>query len=311
LVPEDAVPLLDEMWAYGALDQLDKLKSAVEESRKLGYTGTELLMSQMQAEAELGNDAEVQRLTNEVAGRPDEYEFLNSLALTQTEQGRFKAATESWKKGVQSAHESHAPDVEAAMVFSVPVAGWTIGQCGDFKGGAKLAQTLAHSRLLDEGDALTLTLCGDKSGLPRMAELSRKYPQDTLQVNVWEPESKAWLLLKDGHAQEALAELEKGRRYEGTTPGAWMRGLAYLQLKDAQNAIAAFKDATKYRGAAVWAYYFPLPYAQSLLGLGRAFAMAGDKANAKKAYERFFTEWKNADPDIPDWIAAKKEYAAL
>jgi predicted negative regulator of RcsB-dependent stress response len=132
-----------------------------------------------------------------------------------------------------------------------------------------------------------------------------------LQVQVWEPESKAWLLLKENKPQQALVELEKGRRYEMAGAGAWMRGLAYLQLKDAHNAIAAFQDATKYRGAAIWAYYFPLPYAQSLLGLGRAYTMAGDKANAKKAYDRFFAEWKNADPDIPDLIQAKKEYAAL
>jgi len=45
--------------------------------------------------------------------------------------------------------------------------------------------------------------------------------------------------------------------------------------------------------------------------MGRAYVMAGDKADAKKYYDRFFTEWKDADPDIPDLIAAKKEYAAL
>ena len=46
-------------------------------------------------------------------------------------------------------------------------------------------------------------------------------------------------------------------------------------------------------------------------GMGRAYVMASDKSDAKKCYDRFFTEWKDADPDIPDLIAAKKEYAAL
>ena len=39
--------------------------------------------------------------------------------------------------------------------------------------------------------------------------------------------------------------------------------------------------------------------------------MSGDKADAKKAYEAFFTTWKNADPDLAMLQAAKKEYAAL
>ena len=39
--------------------------------------------------------------------------------------------------------------------------------------------------------------------------------------------------------------------------------------------------------------------------------MSGDKAAAKKAYEAFFTTWKNADADLPLLLAAKKEYAAL
>ena len=52
-------------------------------------------------------------------------------------------------------------------------------------------------------------------------------------------------------------------------------------------------------------------YAQAQLGLARAYAMGGDKADAKKAYEAFFTTWKNADADLPMLLAAKKEYAAL
>jgi cytochrome c-type biogenesis protein CcmH/NrfG len=87
-----------------------------------------------------------------------------------------------------------------------------------------------------------------------------------------------------------------------------MRGLAYLQLKDARNAVASFEDATRRRGPA---YYTGSPYALSFLGLGRAYAMAGDKANAKKAYDTFFTEWKNADSDLPVIAEAKKEYAQL
>ena len=47
------------------------------------------------------------------------------------------------------------------------------------------------------------------------------------------------------------------------------------------------------------------------LNLARAYALQGDSAKAKTAYQDFFATWKDADPDIPVLIAAKSEYAKL
>ena len=47
------------------------------------------------------------------------------------------------------------------------------------------------------------------------------------------------------------------------------------------------------------------------LQIGRAYAMAGDTAKAKTAYQEFFTLWKDADPDIPILKEAKAEYSKL
>jgi hypothetical protein len=47
------------------------------------------------------------------------------------------------------------------------------------------------------------------------------------------------------------------------------------------------------------------------LGLGRAYALAGETAKARAAYEDFLALWKDADPDIPILKQAKAEYAKL
>jgi hypothetical protein len=47
------------------------------------------------------------------------------------------------------------------------------------------------------------------------------------------------------------------------------------------------------------------------LGLARAYALQGDSAKAKVAYNNFLTLWKNTDPDIPILKQAKAEYAKL
>ena len=47
------------------------------------------------------------------------------------------------------------------------------------------------------------------------------------------------------------------------------------------------------------------------LGLARAYAVQGDAAKARAAFNDFFTLWKDADPDIPILKEAKSEYAKL
>jgi eukaryotic-like serine/threonine-protein kinase len=80
-------------------------------------------------------------------------------------------------------------------------------------------------------------------------------------------------------------------------------------MHDAGHALSAFQAATQFPAGSLFGQV-PF-YAQAQLGLARAYAMGGDKVNAKKAYEGFFTTWKNADGDLPMLVAAKKEYAAL
>jgi eukaryotic-like serine/threonine-protein kinase len=47
------------------------------------------------------------------------------------------------------------------------------------------------------------------------------------------------------------------------------------------------------------------------LGLARAYALQGDTAKSKSAYQDFLTLWKDAEPDIPILKQAKAEYAKL
>ena len=47
------------------------------------------------------------------------------------------------------------------------------------------------------------------------------------------------------------------------------------------------------------------------LGLARAYAMEGNSAKARAAYQNFLTLWKDADPDVPVLKEAKAEYAKL
>jgi tetratricopeptide (TPR) repeat protein len=87
----------------------------------------------------------------------------------------------------------------------------------------------------------------------------------------------------------------------------YLRGQAYLMLYNGSAAAAEFQKMIDHRGIVL---NFPLG-ALAHLGLARAYALAGDTAKARTAYQDFLTLWKDADPDIPILQQAKAEYARL
>ena len=104
--------------------------------------------------------------------------------------------------------------------------------------------------------------------------------------------------------------------YERAYPEAvYLRGLAYLGLREGAEAAAEFEKILDHKGAnwgSAWQHpYWGQFYSLSYLGLGRGSELAGDTAKAGKAYKDFLTLWKDADPDIPILKEAKAEYAKL
>jgi eukaryotic-like serine/threonine-protein kinase len=89
-------------------------------------------------------------------------------------------------------------------------------------------------------------------------------------------------------------------------PEAYVRGLVLLSDGQASDAVSLFSQMID-RKVANWGP----EYAAAQVGLARAARMLGDTTRVKKTYEQFFAFWKDADPDIPLLLEARKEYAAL
>jgi hypothetical protein len=87
----------------------------------------------------------------------------------------------------------------------------------------------------------------------------------------------------------------------------YVRGQAFLMLHQGNEAAAEFQKFLVHSGVAVNS---PLA-ALARLGLAPAYAMQGDSAKAKDAYQVFLTLWKDADHELPILIAAKSESAKL
>ena len=147
-------------------------------------------------------------------------------------------------------------------------------------------------------------------------ELQKSNPTNTVLKLYWLPTLKAAIELKGGNSAQALESLEAAAPYElgeppptqeGTLYPAYLRGQAYLLARQGQAAATEFQKFLDHRGIVV---NFPLG-ALAHLGLARAYALSGDTAKTKAAYQDFLTLWKDADPDIPILKQAKAEYAKL
>ena len=95
--------------------------------------------------------------------------------------------------------------------------------------------------------------------------------------------------------------------YDSCLYPIYLRGEADLAAGQGSAAAAEFQRVLDHRGL-VWNCAVG---ALGHLELGRAYAMAGDKAKAKSEYQGFLTLWKDADADIPVLKEAKTEFAKL
>ena len=307
--PDDAISLVNGINSAVLLNQPAVALSYMQQAQRLGLNGTSLLLSDLGYYSVLGDWDGAQKVLTAAAGRPDQFAVTNAWASVLPERGQFTVARTTFLHAADQAKTVKALDAEASAMLSAAGAGWMVGRCVDPAQAVKDALKLDKGKVTETTAALTLALCDEeKQATPMIDLIEKRYPQDTLVQELLVPSARGWLMLKSGDAQQALTLLERVGGHDAASFAPYMRGLAYLQLKDPHNAIAAFQAGTRFKGVA---YYFGSPYALSYLGLGRAYVMAGDRANAREAYKVFLAEWKDADADLPILLEAKKEYSQL
>jgi hypothetical protein len=122
------------------------------------------------------------------------------------------------------------------------------------------------------------------------------------------------------NAPQSVSPVEFGVILFVTNPSClystYIRGEAYLEAGQGTLAAAEFQKILDHSGI-VWNCWTG---ALAHLGVARANALqaktsqGGDAAarvRALTAYKDFLTLWKDADPDVPVYKAARAEYASL
>ena len=160
--------------------------------------------------------------------------------------------------------------------------------------------------------AYVLARAGDIARAESMAaELSKARPSATLANKYDLPVIGATIDLDRGNPAKAVDTLRDVVPYDlgfkQRLLSTYTRGRALLANHQGNDAAAEFQKVSDHSGIVQNGFVGAL----ARLGLARAYALQGDSAKAKVAYQDFFALWKDADPDIPILKQAKTEYARL
>ena len=254
------------------------------------------------------------------AGKPGaEHVLLLFEADTAAYQGRLAKARELSRRAADSARRADQKERAAGHEADAALREGLFGNAAEARQLAASALALSTGRDVQYGAALALALAGEAGRAEALAaDLSKRFSEDTIVQSIFLPVIHAQVALIHDEPGRAIELLRAAAAYELGSPGniaaftpslypAYVRGEAHRAARRGAEAAAEFQKILDHRGIVMNEPIGALAH----LGLGRAYALQGDTAKARTAYQDFLTLWKDADAEIPILRAAKSEYARL
>jgi eukaryotic-like serine/threonine-protein kinase len=312
----DAVAYSNLATSYLSLGRLDEAKATLQEAESSDKKSPFLYFNKADIAFIQHDSPGMEQALQQVASYPGyEDQPLGYRASVASFYGKIASSRDLSRRSVDSAIRSDAKDRAA----------WDLALAGlheEFIGNSVLAVrqardavALVNLRDVAGVSAVVFALSGQTADANRIrAEMSKKYPEDTIAQVQLLPMIQAALLMHEKKSAQAVDALLSARTMEEGSfrPGfamlpVYLRGLALLQNKQGPAAAVEFKKIADHDALIFTSILGPL----SRLGLARAYVLDGDTAKARTAYQDFFAIWKDADPDVPILIQAKSEYAKL
>lgn len=306
---------------FAYLERLKEAENALQQASKRGLEIPDYVVERYDLAFLKGNQDEMDRQS--ALGKKDtgaEAWVSNHEAFVLAYSGHLREAQRMSQSAAELAQQAGQKERAALYLTGAALREAFFGNASAARQSAMSALDLSKNREVEYGVAFALALCGDSSRAQAMAnDLERRFPEDTSIRFSYLPALGGRLILSQGQPSKAGELLQIAVPYEREAPpssfqgffGAmypvYVRGEAYLAAHEGTEAATEFRKILNHRGIVVSDPIGALAHLQ----LGRAFALSGDEAKAKAAYQDFLTLWKDADPDIPILKQAQAEYAKL
>jgi eukaryotic-like serine/threonine-protein kinase len=306
--------------AYVSLLRLDDAQSVINQalSRTLDDPS---MHSDLYALAFLrGDSAAMDREVTWAAGKPGGEDAILALqADTEAYVGHLKKARQLSQRAVDSARQAQLAEPAAIWqglsalreaVFGFPAEARTQA--------AEVLKLAPESRDAQVLAAMDYAAANDPARAQKILDdLRARYVTNTIVQQVWLPTILAQFELLRPNPAKAIELLEPVKPFErGQLIGnlsnsclipPYLRGQAYLAMKQGMQALAEFQKIQDSRGVVVNCWAGSL----GRLGKARAQALSGYAGAARTAYQDFLSLWKDADPDIPILKSARAEFDKL
>jgi tetratricopeptide (TPR) repeat protein len=304
---------------YTNLSRFDEAAAVFKEAEEHQLEDEAVLLARYELAFATGKAAQMAQVATTAIGRPGmEDVLLAAQADTEACHGKLKNARELTQRAMDSAEHNDAKETAAIYRAQAALREVESGNREQARADALAAGKLAANRDAGYLTALTFARAGDTEAAEKSAAaLDSAFPLDTLMQRYWLPSIRAAVALHRKDPNRAIELLKDASGIELSVDmlssvqtflcPAYLRGEAYLALRDGKGAAAEFQKFNDHRGLVgnfAWG-------ALARVGLARAYVLQGDITKARAAYQDFLTRWKDADPDIPILIAAKAEYAKL
>src|SRR3989441_167124 len=242
------------------------------------------------------------------AAKPEEAQMWQAQAAEFS--GQLAKANQFTDRVIELMRTSDSKEATAQLLLQQALRNATFGSCGPVGETVRKALELSREQAKLIAAANALAVCFQPTAAqPLIDELTKRFPLDTLLNLVSIPIARSQIEFTRGNVSTIIQLLESSRKYEvaGEFWPQYLRGQAYLKQKNGAAAAKEFQAIIDHRG---WYPLSPL-YPLAQLGVARAAANEGDAAKARRAYQDFFTLWKDADSSIPILVAARQEYEKL
>ena len=316
----DQLNYFNLVYSLLAVNRVEEAQETIKEEQA-GKTDSPYLHYSLAQFAFLQGDATL--LSEQVAwamGRPGyEHVLLAFDADAVASTGHLGRARELSRQAADSALRVGEKEASATYEAEAALREALVGSRVEYKRWMAQSEGLSAGHDLLYGAALAMALAGDSVRATSFADdLARRFPEDTIVHFNYLPTLRGQVDLNQGDASQSVQVLRTAASYELGSPTnggvivfalypVYVRGSAFLALHQGNEAAAEFQKILDHRGVVMNEPIRPLGHLQ----LGRAYAMQGDTAKARAAYQDFLTLWKDADPDIPILKQAKAEYAKL
>ena len=295
-----------------AIDKLDEARATLTQAadRKLSFTGANRL-SYLVAFVQ-GDTATMAREMEASTGLNQANLAFGWQAHASAAGGRVKTAHDLYRRGIQMSLHGGFTEGAAHLITEDAEMHATVGQCTDALGEVSEALRHARDNLTLERAGLVLALCGARGEAMKLSsELAKRFPEATFTIHLSIPVIAAAAALQQGEAARVVELLEPVRPYDHAPSGEfwalYLRGQAYLRLKNGPAAGSEFLSIVDHQGEVPTSMLYPLAY----LGLARSKVLTNDTAAARDAYGRMLGFWKETDSKLQPLEEARSEYARL